>query len=255
MVPSRTAAGYPEDGALPSAPRRVGPRRLPLAARARREPRHGAGAAAPPAGPPAPPRRRRRPDPAVGGAAGRRRRPQPRWASFEVAPGIGAIHLPPEVVGLFAAANPSLALGVTPHLRPLLDVSGTWTHVALFRQATGGLSGRGVVVGIVDTGLDVRHPDFRTVDGHTRVAWMLVSGFPVGRHPEIEQAFGCTDLEPVLVRGLRGGGHRRGDHRRRGPARTTPTGTAPTSPRSPPATGASRCPARRATWGWRPRRR
>ena len=112
---------------------------------------------------------------------------------LEVAPGIGAIRLPPEEVGLFAAAHPSLALGVTPHLHPLLDVSGIWTRVSIFREATGGLSGRGAIIGVVDTGLDVRHPDFRTRDGHTRVAWMLVGGAPAGKHPEVEQAFGCTD--------------------------------------------------------------
>ncbi len=111
---------------------------------------------------------------------------------LQVAPGVGAIRLPPAEVAPFAAAHPGLALDVAPPLHALLDVSGTWTHVSEFHAATG-YYGQGVIVGIIDTGLDVRHPDFLTADGHTRVAWMLAAGPPAGLHPEQEAAFGCTD--------------------------------------------------------------
>ena len=111
---------------------------------------------------------------------------------LQVAPGVGAIRLAPGEIAPFVAAHPGLALGVAPPFHPLLDVSGTWTHVPEFRAATG-FYGAGVIVGIVDTGLDVRHPDFRTADGHTRVAWMLAAGSPAGLHPAEEAAFGCTD--------------------------------------------------------------
>lgn len=109
-----------------------------------------------------------------------------------VAPGIGAIRLAPDEVAAFAAAHPELALSITPRLKPLLDVSGKWTNVNLFRNATG-LDGTGVVVGVVDTGIDVLHPDFRTKEGKTRIAWMLAGGPPRGLHPELEKKFGCTD--------------------------------------------------------------
>jgi subtilisin family serine protease len=60
-------------------------------------------------------------------------------------------------------------------------------------------SGLGVVIGIVDTGVDVTHPDLRHADGTTRVAWWIdFSSNPAGRHPELEAALGC---EPEL--GLR----------------------------------------------------
>jgi subtilisin family serine protease len=110
-----------------------------------------------------------------------------------VAPGVGAIRLAPEEVAIFAAAHPDLAIGVAPRIRPLLDVSPIWTHVDAFRTATSGLTGKGVVVGVVDTGLDVRHPDFLTADGHTRVAWMLAAIPPKGLHADLEREFGCTD--------------------------------------------------------------
>nr|WP_240808105.1 S8 family serine peptidase [Polyangium spumosum] len=111
-----------------------------------------------------------------------------------VAEGVGAIRLAPDEVDTFAAAHPDLALSVSPPLQPLLDVSGSWTRIGAFRQATGLGTGKGVVVGIIDTGLDVAHPDFRTADGKSRVAWMLQAGRkPAGLHPEVEEKFGCTE--------------------------------------------------------------
>ncbi|TKD07482.1 S8 family serine peptidase [Polyangium fumosum] len=116
---------------------------------------------------------------------------------LEVAPGVGAIRLAPEEVDTFAAAHPDLALTISPPLLPLLDVSGTWTRVGVFRAATSMGTGKNVVVGIIDTGLDVAHPDFRTATGKTRVAWMLQWGRkPAGLHPQIEERFGCDGSTP-----------------------------------------------------------
>ncbi|MDI1432420.1 S8 family serine peptidase [Polyangium sorediatum] len=116
---------------------------------------------------------------------------------LEVAPGVGAIRLAPEEVDTFAAAHPDLALTISPPLLPLLDVSGTWTRVGVFRAATSMGTGKNVVVGIIDTGLDVAHPDFRTATGKTRVVWMLQWGRkPAGLHPQIEERFGCDGSTP-----------------------------------------------------------
>jgi subtilisin family serine protease len=111
---------------------------------------------------------------------------------LEVAPGIGAVRLAPEDVDAFAALRPGLVLRAPPPRRALLDRSGKWTNVPAFREATG-TDGTGVVVGVVDTGLDLTHPDFRNADGSTRVAWLLHAGAPRGLHPELEAAFGCSD--------------------------------------------------------------
>ena len=112
---------------------------------------------------------------------------------LEVAPGVGAARLSPSAFASFSAAHPELSLSVGPPRRALLDVSGQWTHAPEFRKETG-LDGKGVVVGVVDTGLDVTHPDFRTAEGKSRVAWMLVAGeAPRGVHKDLEDAFGCSD--------------------------------------------------------------
>ena len=49
-----------------------------------------------------------------------------------------------------------------------------------------GLSGRGVLVGIVDSGIDYRHPDFRNEDGSSRILklWDQSAPAEAGRPPE-----------------------------------------------------------------------
>ncbi len=119
-------------------------------------------------------------------------------ASFgmrEVAPGIGAIRLTPLELETFGALHPELALSVGPGTRPQLDRVAKWIGKQEFEDASGpGLGkGRGVVVGVVDTGIDVTHPGFLDGAGRTRIRWLLTWGEPAGRHPELEAAYGCTD--------------------------------------------------------------
>jgi subtilisin family serine protease len=118
---------------------------------------------------------------------------------LEVAPGIGAIRLVPEDVGAYAALHPDLTLTAQPALKPLLNVSATWNGLAPFQAAAsaagkGSVRGQGVAVGVVDTGIDILHPDFRDSQGNTRVAWLLLGGQnAAGLEPDLESQFGCTD--------------------------------------------------------------
>lgn len=58
---------------------------------------------------------------------------------------------------------------------------------------TGGLRGRGVVIAIVDTGIDFRRDDFRSVDGKTRIAYLLDGLQPrLGLHPELPDSNGMA---------------------------------------------------------------
>jgi subtilisin family serine protease len=53
-------------------------------------------------------------------------------------------------------------------------------------------TGSGVAIGVIDSGVDVGHPDLRNADGTTRVAWLLEFGAgPYGFFPELERALGC----------------------------------------------------------------
>jgi subtilisin family serine protease len=59
-------------------------------------------------------------------------------------------------------------------LRPLMDIAPGKVKLPAFRSASG-LSGNAVVVGIVDTGIDARHPDFQ---GRVNRIWDQTDGGP-----------------------------------------------------------------------------
>jgi subtilisin family serine protease len=59
-------------------------------------------------------------------------------------------------------------------------------------RSQGAGSGQGVVIGIVDSGVDASHADLRRADGSTRLAWWLdFASDPAGAQPELESALGC----------------------------------------------------------------
>jgi len=98
----------------------------------------------------------------------------------------------PEEVGALVDARPDLRVTWSAPKHVLLDKAVALVHADV-AQNTYGLTGKGVVVGIVDTGLDVSHRDLRDANGKSRIAWLLdMSRTPVGLHPELEEAQGCN---------------------------------------------------------------
>ncbi|MEM1028909.1 MAG: S8 family serine peptidase [Myxococcota bacterium] len=119
---------------------------------------------------------------------------------LEVAPGVGTRRIFPSEMASFVAAHPGRTPLVAPPRRTWLDRAGRWTQAPAFRDATG-LDGEGVVVGIIDTGIDGRHADFFDAEGKSRVAWILQQGAPLGMQAELEQQYGCTDPDqsPCII--------------------------------------------------------
>ncbi|MEO6601257.1 MAG: S8 family serine peptidase, partial [Polyangiaceae bacterium] len=91
-----------------------------------------------------------------------------------------------------AQAHPDWSFDWAPPRHALLDRIEGWVHAESVRQSTQ-TSGQGVVVGIVDTGIELTHADFRNVDGSTRVAWLLdVSRGAAGKQRTLEATYGCN---------------------------------------------------------------
>ena len=111
---------------------------------------------------------------------------------YEVAPGIARLWGSPADVLAFGDAHPDVAVEVTPPLHLLLNTAGPIVGADV--AAAEGLDGTGVAMGIVDTGIDLTHPDFIDAAGHTRVAWYLdLTQPPMGRYTDLEKSFGLQD--------------------------------------------------------------
>jgi subtilisin family serine protease len=114
---------------------------------------------------------------------------------------LGVLDLGVESLASLALARPELTLSWSPPLRLLLDRADAFTGASAFRNATG-LTGRGVVLGIVDTGVDPTHPDLRDEHGKSRILWWLdFSRERAGRHPELEDELGCR-VDPKDINGV-----------------------------------------------------
>jgi subtilisin family serine protease len=87
-----------------------------------------------------------------------------------------------------------------------LDEAGPLVGAPAVRDRLG-VTGRGVLLALIDTGLDWSHPDFIDAAGRTRVAWLLDQSLPAtGRYPELESigggaVFAAADLQQVLDSG------------------------------------------------------
>jgi subtilisin family serine protease len=100
--------------------------------------------------------------------------------------------LAPERVLELSAAHPEWSFDWAPPRHTLLDRVDGWVHAASVREETQ-TSGQGVVVGIVDTGVDLRHGDLQTAEHKTRVAWLFdISRQPAKLHADLEAQYGCA---------------------------------------------------------------
>ncbi len=91
--------------------------------------------------------------------------------------------------------------------RPLVhDVSVPETKAVQARQAFN-LTGKGVLVGVIDTGIDWRHDDFRTADGKTRIKFLWDMSDKRGPEPaDVPGGGGTVYTEAQINAALSGSG-------------------------------------------------
>ncbi|HEX6766707.1 MAG TPA: hypothetical protein VF103_14535, partial [Polyangiaceae bacterium] len=87
---------------------------------------------------------------------------------ISIANGLGVLDLDAGRLRALSRERPELRLEWSPSRRLLMDRADEFAHVSSFRNDTG-LTGRGVVVGIVDSGIDPTHPDLRGENGASRI--------------------------------------------------------------------------------------
>lgn len=73
-------------------------------------------------------------------------------------------------------------------LHPTMNVARGVIRTSTAHNA--GLTGKGVIMGVVDSGLDLKHRDFLDAKGKSRVKWMLDYGqAPLGTHADLEAKY------------------------------------------------------------------
>lgn len=114
-----------------------------------------------------------------------------------LSPGWAVTRAPIADLMSLSSAHPTWRVTWSPPLRPLMDRASQLTRAVDLRNATG-RTGQGTFVGIVDTGVDVFHPDFRNADGSTRVAYYVDFAMaPRGVHAAEEAQ--CPSTLPCAV--------------------------------------------------------
>jgi subtilisin family serine protease len=90
---------------------------------------------------------------------------------------------PEEILSLerYGAAQGLHHLGLSHRYKPHLNISAPLVGIPQSRVSYG-LDGRGVIVGVVDSGIDLTHPAFRASDGQTRVLALLDFSLPSERN-------------------------------------------------------------------------
>jgi subtilisin family serine protease len=87
-----------------------------------------------------------------------------------------------------------ISADVPQRYHPLLDVSRPEIRADVAhgggQPPYSGTTGQGVVVGVIDTGLDTDHPDFLNANGTTRLLYLWDQTDPVGPHPAFPYNYG-----------------------------------------------------------------
>ncbi len=119
--------------------------------------------------------------------------------------GRATVTVPVNVLPLLAGRADIQTISLPTRVRPNLDRSVADTGAAFLRSESGGVfsgsTGAGVVVGVVDSGIDFDHPDFTDTSGNTRILYLWDQQSGAGPSPA-SYAYGrewtSTDIDGGL---------------------------------------------------------
>ncbi len=126
-----------------------------------------------------------------------------------ITPGIAVLDGDAASIAGFALAHPTWPMEIAPPLTPKLDLGVPFSAAEQGRLTDGTgrlLDGTGVYVGIVDTGIDVFHEDFRNADKTTRIAWLLDLAQKPDPGSELDKKYGGRVFTRAMIDAILAGG-------------------------------------------------
>lgn len=124
------------------------------------------------------------------------------FSARALSPSFAAVTLPPSELSRLWQVPGITQIDGGRRLWPRLDRSVPYVGASAMHEL--GVFGRGVMITIVDTGIDFRHPDFRHPDGSSRIAFLLDAAAPRNDlHKELPDTdniavYTKADLDAVL---------------------------------------------------------
>jgi subtilisin family serine protease len=89
---------------------------------------------------------------------------------------IAIVDIPLNSLNALSQMDNIIYIEASKKVKPSLDISVPATGADLLRGGIPplwtGITGKGVIIGIVDTGIDLTHPDFKDADGNTRILYL-----------------------------------------------------------------------------------
>ncbi len=89
---------------------------------------------------------------------------------------IATVDIPISSLEALSHLNNIVYVEVSKKLKPKLEISVPQTRANLLREGTPpqwtGVTGKNVIIGIVDSGIDLTHPDFKDETGKTRILYL-----------------------------------------------------------------------------------